>query len=84
MALEINSWHLSLPSSNAFPVHAQRQDTGLAKYQSMQTVKGVEEPTAIHLCLLFRTLFLAVKKTFTLQHVNFHTGRQGHVSRHTV
>ena len=71
-------------NSNAFPVHTQRQDTGLAKYQSMQTAKGVEEPTAIHLCLLFRTLLLAAKKTFTLQQVNFHTGRQGHVSRHTV
>lgn len=82
--LEINRWHLSLPSSNAFPVHAQRQDTRLAKYPLMQTARGVEEPAAIHLCLLCRTSFLAARKTFTLQQVNFHTGRQGHASRRAL
>lgn len=82
--LAINRWHLSLPSSNAFPVQAQRQDTGLAKYPLMQTARGVEEPAAIHLSLLCRTSFLAARKTFTLQRVNFHTGRQGHASRRAL
>lgn len=32
-SLETNRWNLSFPSSNAFHVPAQHQDTGFAKHQ---------------------------------------------------